>query len=189
MEILLNSSNDIYGVTLDVTGKTLTISGVNNFPLDVSSLKEIYDVTHAGYIGLPNNNEFAWFRANGLPIFVFGVNNLPSGAAGSDTLNVLLEIPQNQSQLSLQQKQASASAGTPGTLVVGETPTGTIDGTNKAFTLANTPIKGAVALMYTPPNDIRQFLTIGIDFTMSGAVATLNVAPITGSSIFAVYYH
>ena len=187
MEILINTSNTIYTTTFDTVGKTLTISGINNFPVDVYSLREVYDVTHAGYCGLPNINQFAWFRSNGLPIFVWGLNNLPVGAANGDTLNVLLDIPQNQSQLSLQQKQASASAGTPGTLVTGETPTGTINGTNAAFTLANTPIRGAVALVYTPLGDVTSFLIYGIDFTMSGANITMNVAPITGSSLYAIY--
>lgn len=188
MEILLNSSNDIYTVNFDTVGKTLSISGVNNFPLDVYSLREVYDVTHAGYCGLPNINQFAWFRSNGLPIFVFGLNNLPAGAANGDSLNVLLDIPQNQSQLSLQQKQASASAGTPGTLVTGETPTGPINGTNTVFTLASAPIKGAVVLIYTPTGGPTTFLQYGVDFTMSGANATLNNAPTTGASLTALYY-
>lgn len=190
MEILLNStSNDIYIVNLNVASKTLTISGINNFPVDVSSLKEIYNTTHAGYIGLPGANEFAWFRANGLPIFVWGLNNLPASSANTDVLNVLMEIPVNQSQLSLQQKQATASPGVPGTFVGGEVPTGTINGTNKAFTLANTPITGAVVLIYTPLNQPKQFLIYGQDFTVAGANVTLNVAPLTGSSLFSNYYH
>jgi hypothetical protein len=189
MEILISTSNDIYTTTFDTVGKTLTITGINNFPVDVYSLREVYDVTHAGYCGLPNINQFAWFRSNGLPIFVWGLNNLPAGAANGDTLEVMLDVSEFQGALSLAQKQASASAGTPGTLVTGETPTGTINGTNKAFTLANTPITGAVVLLYKPLNQPVQFLIYGIDFTMSGAVATLNVAPLTGSSLLAVYTH
>jgi hypothetical protein len=189
MEILVSTSNTIYSVNFDSIGKTLTISGVNNFPLDVYSLREVYDVTHAGYCGLPNINQFAWFRSNGLPIFVWGLNNLPAGAANGDTLNALLDIPQNQSKLSLQQKQATASAGTPGTFVSGETPTGTINSTNTAFTLANAPITGAVVLLYTPLNQPTQFLTTTNDFTISGSNVTMNVAPLTGSSLIALYYH
>lgn len=189
MEVLINSSNTIYTTTFDTVGKTLTIAGINNFPVDVYSLREVYDVTHAGYAGLPNINQFAWFRSNGLPIFVWGLNNLPSGAASGDTLEVLLDMSEYQAGLALAQKQASASAGTPGTLVTGETPTGSINDTNKTFTLANTPITGAVTLVYTPLGDITRFLIYGIDFTMSGAVATLNVAPVTGSSLYAIYYH
>lgn len=188
MEILLSSSNDIYTVNFNTTSKTLTISGINNFPTDVSCLKEIYDVTASAPIGLPNSNEFAWFRSNGLPIFVWGLTNLPAGAANSDTLNILLDIAQNQSLLSLWQKQAGASAGSPGTYVGGETPSGALNGTNKAFTLANAPIKGAVVLIYTATGQPTQFLQYGVDFTISGANITTNVAPVAGT-ILALYYH
>jgi hypothetical protein len=189
MEILLNSANDIYTVTLDVTGKTLTISGCNNFPLDVSSLKEIYNTTHAGNIGLPAANQFAWFRSNGLPIFVWGLSSFPAGSDNGDTLNVMLDIPRTQSILSLQQKQASASAGTPGTLMTAEVPSGTINGTNQTFTLANTPIKGAIMLIYTPSGQPTQFLQYGVYFTVSGNTVEIVVPPLTGSTLYANYYH
>jgi hypothetical protein len=191
MEILLNAANDIYTVNMDVVSKVLIISGCNNFPLDVSSLKEIYDTTHPGPIGLPSDNQFAWFRSNGLPVFVWGINNLPAGAANGDALNVMLSIPVNQSQLSLQQKQASASAGVIGTLVSNETPTGAIDGSNQTFTLANTPIKGAITLVYTPSPATQPtvFLIYNIDFTVVGNVITTVAPPLAGSTLKAVYYH
>ncbi len=191
MEILLNStSNDIYTTTFNAASKTLTIAGVNNFPLDYSSIKEIYDVTHPGNITTSSPLQFAWFRSQDLPIFVYGFSRLPASAADSDTLNILLDIPQNQSILSLQQKQASASAGSPGTLVAGETPTGTINGTNKVFTLANAPFTGAITIFYVPPAGApSQFLNYGVDFTVSGNTVTMVTAPITDSSLFANYYH
>lgn|GEM_PF-4340869 len=191
MEILLNStSNDIYSVSFNTTSKTITIAGINNFPIDFSSIRKCYDITANGYITpLSSQNQFAWFRSNGLPIFIYLFTRLPAGAAGSDTLNLLLDIPQNQSILSLQQKQASASAGTPGTLVSGEAVTGTIDGVNKTFTLANTPIVGAITLAYVPTADPSQLLQYGNDFTVSGNTITMNTAPETGSSVYAIYYH
>lgn len=190
MEVLLSSSSDIYTVTFNVASKTITIAGVNNFPLDYTSIREAYDVTAGGSITpLSSPLQFAWFRSNGLPIFVYGFSRLPAGAAGSDTLHLFLDIPQNQSQLSLQQKQATASAGSPGTLVAGETPTGTINGTNKVFTLANTPITGAITIFYVQPNgQPSMFLNYGVDFTVVGNTVTLVTAPITGSSLFANYY-
>lgn len=188
MEILLNAANDIYVVNFDTVGKTLTISGINNFPVDYYSLREVYNTTHAGYCGLPTINQFAWFRSNGLPVFVWGLNNLPAGSANGDTLNVLLDISEYQAGLSLSQKFSSAVGGSPGTFVSGETPSGTINSTNKSFTLANTPIKGTVVLIYNPTNDISQFLQFGIDFTVSGNAVTLINAPVTGSSLLALYY-
>lgn len=190
MEILISSSNSIYSTTFNTTSKVIVLSGINNFPIDFSSIRECYDVTANGYITpLSSINQFEWFRSNGLPIFVYLFTRLPAGAAGSDTLNLLLDIAQNQSILSLQQKQASASAGTPGTLVSGEVPTGTINGTNKAFTLANTPIKGAITLAYAPTDNPSQLLQYGVDFTVSGSSVTINTPPLTGSSLYAIYYH
>lgn len=189
MEILLNSSNDIYIVTFNTTSKVIVISGVNNFPMDFASIREAYDVTAAGYISpLSSYNQFAWFRSNGLPIFIYLFTNLPSGAAGSDTLNILIDIAQNQSILSLQQKQATAAPGSPGTLVSSETPTGTINGTNKTFTLAFTPIKGAITIAYNVSGGPSVLLNYGIDFTVVANVVTFVVAPATGSSLNAIYY-
>lgn len=191
MEILLNSANDIYTVSFNSTSKVIVISGANNFPMDFSSIREAYDVTAAGYITpLSSINQFAWFRSNGLPVFVYLFTSVPAGAAGSDTLNVLIDIAVNQSQLSLQQKQASAAPGSPGTLVSGETPTGTINGTNKTFTLASAPIKGAVTIAYVHPTETPSYLLqYGVDFTVVGNVVTMINAPLTGSNLFAIYYH
>jgi hypothetical protein len=191
MEILLSTSNDIYKVTFNAPSKTLTISGVNNFPLDYTSIREIYDVTAAGDI-TPRSSalQFTWFRANDLPIFVYGFTRLPAGAANADVLNILLDIPQNQSILSLQQFQATASGGVPGTLAAGETPTGVIDGVNTTFTLAFTPITGAITIFYVQPNfQPSQFLNYTADFKVVGNVVTFLTAPVVGSSIFANYYH
>jgi len=189
MEILLDSThNDIYTLNLNVTAKTLCLSGCNNFPLDASSLKEIYDVTAGGPIGLPAFNNFAWFRANGLPVFIWIVSSLPAGAANGDSLNVMLCIPQNQSLLSLWQKYAGASAGTPGTYTE-ETPTGTINGTNQTFTLANTPINGAITLVYTASGQPTVFLYYNIDFTVVGNVITTVAPPLTGSTLYSISYH
>lgn len=183
MEILLNSSNDIYTVGFNAASKTITLSGCNNFPLDATSIHEVFDVTANGYFDL-TQNQFAWFRSNGLPVFVWGFAALPSSAASSDTLNILLDIPQNQSQLSLQQKQATASAGSPGTFVGGETPSGTVNGTNKVFALANTPFAGTLILQ----NNFA-FLTQGVDYTISGNTITFTVAPANASVLIANYYH
>ena len=65
-----------------------------------------------------------------------------------------------------------------------ETPTGTIDGSNKTFTLAHTP---------NPSNYVDLFLNGqklapgGTDYTISGATLTLVTAPPAGSVILADY--
>ena len=53
-----------------------------------------------------------------------------------------------------------------------ETPTGTIDGSNKTFTLANTPTVGSVKLYL---EGVR--MDEGNDYTILGAIITFVVAP------------
>jgi hypothetical protein len=67
------------------------------------------------------------------------------------------------------------SAGGGGNFAENEVPTGTINGSNTDFTLANTPTAGSVKL-YT--NGLRQRPTT--DFTVSGTTITYTTAPTTG---------
>ena len=66
-----------------------------------------------------------------------------------------------------------------------ETPTGSIDGSNKDFTLANTPATHSLQVflngMYQTPG--------GEDYTLSGLTITFVSAPLTGSILRAFYYH
>ena len=65
--------------------------------------------------------------------------------------------------------------------VDGETPSGTIDGVNAAFTLANTPVTGSVHL-YLPFR-----LKLGVDYTISGANITMIAIPQIGDTFLADY--
>lgn len=194
MQLLINSTNSIYTTTFTTASKTLTLSGENNFPLDINSLDGVYDVTANAPFVL-TNLQFTWFRANGLPIYEWIFNTLPAGAAGSDTLNFLLNVAQNQSVLTVLQKTGTQSAGSPGTFVGGETPTGTINGTNKVFTLANTP-NGGIALLLTPSAGAITLQNVGsvnpqapYQYSIVGNTITFVIAPPTGASILANYYH
>jgi len=60
-----------------------------------------------------------------------------------------------------------------------ETPTGTVNGTNKAFTLTKAPNPSASLKVYV--NQGRMYLTI--DYTFSSQTITFNTAPPTGSII------
>jgi len=62
------------------------------------------------------------------------------------------------------------------------TPTGTINGVNKVFTLPTTP--GAVVLVFL--NGLLQ-QGGGVDYTLAGTSITFVVAPITGDSVRSVY--
>lgn len=70
------------------------------------------------------------------------------------------------------------------TAVFGEIPSGTINGANVTFTLANTPVAGTVAVYL---NGARQKVTD--DYTISGATITFVSAPLSGSNLLADYEH
>ena len=63
-----------------------------------------------------------------------------------------------------------------------ETPTGTINGVNTSFTLANTPVDGSLKVYL---NGARQKLTD--DYTLSGKTINFITAPETGSNLLVDY--
>lgn len=78
----------------------------------------------------------------------------------------------------------TATAGTdymaPSDFVTRETPSGTVNGSTTAFTLANTPIAGTECVFL---NGVLQEPGAGNDYTISGATITYLTAPITGDRI------
>lgn len=70
------------------------------------------------------------------------------------------------------------------TLVIGETPGGTVNGSNATFTLANTPVAGSEALHL---NGIRLKSGAGNDYTISTLTITMLTVPVTGDVLLADY--
>lgn len=68
-------------------------------------------------------------------------------------------------------------------IVRGETPTGSINGSNTSFTLANTPVTGTVRLYQ---NGIR-LNAGGNDYSISGLTITMVTAPATSDVLLADY--
>jgi hypothetical protein len=75
---------------------------------------------------------------------------------------------------------------TAGTAVFSELPTGTIDGVNAAFVLANTPLSNTLRLY---KNGIRQKAGSGNDYTLATATITFEAGnlPQTGDNLLADY--
>jgi hypothetical protein len=73
------------------------------------------------------------------------------------------------------------TGGAAGLQVIGEIPTGTLDGTNATFTLAHTPTGNSLKLY----NGVR--LTNTSDFTLSGNTITFINIPSVGDSLQADY--
>jgi hypothetical protein len=65
-----------------------------------------------------------------------------------------------------------------------ETPSGSINGSNTAFTLANTPTAGSEHVYL---NGVLQDVGAGNDYTISGATITMLSAPLTGEKIRVSY--
>lgn len=72
-----------------------------------------------------------------------------------------------------------------------ETPTGTIDGSNTAFTLANAPSPGASLILVhaSGPGGGGVLRAGGIDFTLTGASIAMVTAPAVGDTLLAWYRH
>ena len=70
-----------------------------------------------------------------------------------------------------------------GDTYVRETPVGSIDGTNTAFTLANTPIASTVQVFL---NGVLQELTD--DYTLSSTTVTFGSAPFSGDKVKVIYF-
>lgn len=70
--------------------------------------------------------------------------------------------------------------------VHGEVPTGSVDGVNAAFTLANTPTAGTLRVF---KNGIRQKIGAGNDYTLAAAVVTFEAGnlPQTGDVLLCDY--
>jgi hypothetical protein len=64
-----------------------------------------------------------------------------------------------------------------------ETPSGTVNGSNTAFTLAHSPTPTASLELFK--NSILQQVTT--DYTLSGTVLTMVTAPVTGDELYAFY--
>lgn len=76
----------------------------------------------------------------------------------------------------------SSSGLTASNFVTRETPSGTINGSNAIFTLANTPISGTEQVFL---NGVLQALTT--DYTISSATITMIPAPTTGDKLRVTY--
>lgn len=80
--------------------------------------------------------------------------------------------------------QDSSGTLSPSNFVTEETPSGSINGSNTSFTLANTPTAGTLKLYL---NGIRLKSGAGNDYTISTNTITMTTAPISGDVLIADY--
>jgi hypothetical protein len=72
-----------------------------------------------------------------------------------------------------------------GNYVCREVPSGTKNGSNTAFTLANTPVSGSESLYI---NGILMNAGAGNDYTISGVTITMLTAPASTDTILCTYW-
>jgi hypothetical protein len=68
--------------------------------------------------------------------------------------------------------------------IVGEKPSGSLNGSNKVFTLIHSPLTGKDAVYLNGVLQAR-----GTDYTISGATITFTNAPFAGDLIRVIYYY
>lgn len=76
------------------------------------------------------------------------------------------------------------TAASSGSFSDAETPSGAVNGVNVTFTLAHTP-SPAASLIFTVNGQV--LAPVGVDYTLSTATITVNVAPPTTSVVLAWY--
>jgi hypothetical protein len=110
-------------------------------------------------------------------------NNAASAVVGTDNL-VLAQIGAGTSYSAGSGLQLS---GTTFSIyfVNMETPSGTINGSNDAFSLANSPVSGSVMLFL---NGVLLEAGSGNDYTISGTSITMATAPSSGDKLRATYF-
>ena len=81
-------------------------------------------------------------------------------------------------------QQVNASGLTASNFVDKEIPSGSINGSNTTFTLANTPVSGSEHLYL---NGILQESGSGNDYTISGVTITMATAPLSGEKLRVSY--
>ncbi len=109
MQILIGNSNNIFTYAFDTTAKTVKISNVNNFPLDLGSLVSIYNNTRSLAFDMLQHIEFSWEYVSGFPVYTWEFERLPAASANGDTLYIIIDIPVSQADYSVSLEIAGAT--------------------------------------------------------------------------------
>lgn len=147
---------------------------------DISTAAGVWDAAYTSAGGSGSVTTVSVVSANG---FAGTVANAATTPAITLTTTVTGVLKGNGTAIS------AAAAGTdylaPSSRVTRETPTGTVNGSNTTFTLANTPIAGTEEVYL---NGLQQEPGAGNDYTISGATITYLTAPVAGDKIRVSYF-
>ena len=105
-----------------------------------------------------------------------------SGA--SESTRGIRTLPDEAGDITSAEATWVATEAAVGNFIYSEVPSGTVNGSNTTFTLADTPSSGTLQLYV---NGFRFKVGAGEDYTLSGATITMLTAPPTNSIILADY--
>lgn len=176
---LANSSITINGTPVSLGG-SITVGGGGGSGTTTNSLTVGSGLSFS--VGGPSfdGSNAATIVASGL------TNSNLSGSAGITNANLANStITINGTPVSLGGSITVSGTGgdlTASNFVFNETPSGTVNGSNTVFTLANTPTSGTVRVYL---RGLRRKLTT--EYTISGTTLTFVTAPLTGDFIIVDY--
>ncbi len=166
-----NGQRQLPGSDFLLSGNVIRFVGLA-VPKPGDTISADYTVSASAQKGIP----LLELRAITLPIPMSDVSGLPS--ALSQINNSITNITSTVNGLNANMQTLTSSSA-----VAGETPTGTIDGSNGTFTLSAMPYSSPAVFR----NGLRQ--TLGADYTISGAtiIFSSSAIPQTGDTLIVDY--
>ena len=167
------------------------VTALEDAPAAVTSLSALIDVT----VSSPSANQILKYNGtkwvNGAAPSSFSgsyndLSNKPSLFSGSyNDLSDKPSIPSlTQVQADIADHESRISVLESSAFVTREIPSGSVNGTNAVFTLANTPVSGTEQVFL---NGMLQNAGAGNDYTISGSTITFASAPDAGWNLFVNY--
>jgi hypothetical protein len=108
MRVQIGNKYNLFATTLDVTAKTLTITGLIGCDIEPADIQSIYSTTAtASFVVGKNVISTTYSLVAGLPVWVVLFGAIPAGVANGDALVILINIPDTYALYSLNAYSAS----------------------------------------------------------------------------------
>lgn len=108
MVVQLGGKFNLYNAVLSTSAKTLTISNIQGFDLEVTSLQSVYSTTATKYLTLRQNVlSCVYSLVAGLPVWTYTFAAIDAGITNADVFVIQLQIPDAMGIYSILSYQAS----------------------------------------------------------------------------------